>query len=326
MRSSFITVPPRAAFALARARLSLDATVPYGMPSASETSWVRQFAQRAEQQDVPPVPGGRPRRLRRARPHPLGADPTATYYRYCRILRNLGQEEYKGNFRQRRTHQSARRAGCEGRTTLHTYGTNGIPIPPSRPWLVNSGLDASAILRAAARAKVDGAAIVIVSLHWGKEYQHAPTDEQRTLARRLLASPDVDLILGDHVHVVQPFEQINGKWVVYGMGNQIANPIANSEDTHEGLVARFRLTCDAAGHWRAAPSFVPTLVEAGPPIRLVDLPQALARADLPAGTRARYRAALNRTTAAVHSLGSKVPVLDGPLPGTPASAEQLAGP
>ncbi|CNF94172.1 Mur ligase%2C middle region [Mycobacterium tuberculosis] len=208
----------------------------------------------------------------------------------------------------------------------YTYGTNGIPIPPSRPWLVNSGLDAPTILHAAARARADGAAIVIVSLHWGKEYQHAPTDEQRTLARRLLASPDVDLIIGDHAHVVQPFDQINGKWVVYGMGNQIANPIANGQDTHEGLVARFQLTRDAAGRWRAAASFVPTLVEAGPPIRLVDLPHALASAGLPAGTRARYRAALDRTTAAVRSLGSKVPVLDGPLPSSPAPAEQLAGP
>jgi poly-gamma-glutamate synthesis protein (capsule biosynthesis protein) len=125
---------------------------------------------------------------------------------------------------------------------------------------------------------------------------------------------------------VQPFDQINGKWVVYGMGNQIANPIANGQDTHEGLVARFQLTRDAAGRWRAAASFVPTLVEAGPPIRLVDLPHALASADLPAGTRARYRAALDRTTAAVRSLGSKVPVLDGPLPSSPAPAEQLAGP
>ncbi|MEU6747817.1 CapA family protein [Spirillospora sp. NPDC046719] len=208
----------------------------------------------------------------------------------------------------------------------YTYGTNGVPIPAGRPWLVNSGLDAPAILHAAARARAEGAAIVIVSLHWGEEYRHAPTDEQRALARRLLASPDVDLIIGDHVHVVQPFDRINGKWVVYGMGNQIANPAANGEDTHEGLVARFRLTRDAAGRWRAAASFVPTLVEAGPPIRLVDLPRALARDDLPAATRARYRAALDRTTAAVRSLGAKVPVLDGPLEGPPASAEQLAGP
>ncbi|MFA1547990.1 CapA family protein [Actinomadura chokoriensis] len=234
---------------------------------------------------------------------------------------------------------SARGSAEAGRTNLldvrgvkvaqlsYTYGTNGVPIPPGRPWLVNSGLDAPAILHAAARARADGASIVIVSLHWGEEYRHAPTGEQRALARRLLASPDVDLIVGDHVHVVQPFDQFNGKWVVYGMGNQIANPIANEEDTHEGLVARFRLTRDAAGRWQATASFVPTLVEAGPPIRLVDLPRALARADLPAGPRARYRAALDRTTAAVRALGAKVPVLDGPLPtNSPAPAEQLAGP
>jgi len=43
------------------------------------------------------------------------------------------------------------------------------------------------------------------------------------LAKDLLASPDVDLILGDHVHVVQPCEKINGKYVMYGMGNFLSN-------------------------------------------------------------------------------------------------------
>ncbi|HEU5023459.1 MAG TPA: CapA family protein [Spirillospora sp.] len=35
------------------------------------------------------------------------------------------------------------------------------------------------MLHATARARARGAAIVIVSLHWGQEYRHAPTDEQR---------------------------------------------------------------------------------------------------------------------------------------------------
>src|SRR4029450_11916557 len=74
--------------------------------------------------------------------------------------------------------------------------------------------------RAARRA---GARFVVVLLHWGQENQAAPTTSQRELARRLLAAPEVDLILGHHVHVVQPIEQVGGKWVAYRMGNSLSH-------------------------------------------------------------------------------------------------------
>lgn len=179
----------------------------------------------------------------------------------------------------------------------YTYGTNGIPKPGGEPWLVNDGLKPARILADAARAKRQGAEIVMVSLHWGEEYQHAPTGEQRRLAGRLLRSPDVDLILGDHVHVVQPFERLHGKWVAYGMGNQVANPTANTEGTHEGLVARFTFSRDASGRWTAQPSFVPTHVRPGPPVRLEALTAGSSR-----------RGVVERTRRVVGSLGYSVPI------------------
>jgi poly-gamma-glutamate synthesis protein (capsule biosynthesis protein) len=42
------------------------------------------------------------------------------------------------------------------------------------------------------------------------------------VARQLLADPSVDLILGHHVHVVQPARRIEGKWVAFGMGNLLS--------------------------------------------------------------------------------------------------------
>ena len=45
---------------------------------------------------------------------------------------------------------------------------------------------------------------------------------QVAAVRALLASPDIDLVLGHHAHVVQPFEQIAGEWAAYGLGNHIA--------------------------------------------------------------------------------------------------------
>ncbi|MFI6483231.1 CapA family protein [Nonomuraea sp. NPDC050663] len=149
----------------------------------------------------------------------------------------------------------------------YTYGTNGLPLPPRKPWMVNVGLAPRKIAAAAARARREGADVVVVSLHWGEEYRHAPTAEQRRVARALLGSPSVDLVVGHHAHVVQPFERIGDKWVAYGLGNQVANPSAGIAATHEGAIAWFRFERTADG-WRVHPSFAPTKIGAGPPIRL----------------------------------------------------------
>ena len=61
----------------------------------------------------------------------------------------------------------------------YTQMTNGIPLP--HPWSVNLA-GAGRILRDARRARRAGARAVIVNLHWGTGYQHAPDAFQRTLA------------------------------------------------------------------------------------------------------------------------------------------------
>ncbi|WP_242910964.1 CapA family protein [Actinomadura terrae] len=178
----------------------------------------------------------------------------------------------------------------------YTFGTNGIPKPAGKPWIVNDGLNPQKILADAARAKQAGAEIVILSLHWGEEYQHEATPEQRGLARTLMRSPNVDLILGCHAHVVQPYEQINGKWVVYGMGNAVANPTANTQATHEGIVARVTFTRNSQGQWKTQPSFVPTLVTPGT-IRLRTL-----------SSDSGNQATVARTSQIVRSLGYNIPL------------------
>jgi poly-gamma-glutamate capsule biosynthesis protein CapA/YwtB (metallophosphatase superfamily) len=67
------------------------------------------------------------------------------------------------------------------------------------------------MLAEAARARAAGADVVIASVHCCTEYESDPGSTQTAIAGTLLASPDVDLVLGHHAHVVQPFERINGK-------------------------------------------------------------------------------------------------------------------
>lgn len=187
----------------------------------------------------------------------------------------------------------------------YAYGFNGIAVPSDTPWIVNQ-IDTAAILAAARKARAAGAQVVIVSLHWGIEYHHDPTDEQRQIARALLADPAVDLIVGHHAHVTQPFERIGGKWVAYGLGNLLARHDEPRGSTEEGLVARFRFTADTAGHWRVTRAeYVPTYVDlGGGPIRLVDLTAALADPALPADRRGRYERAEHDTDQVVDSLGA----------------------
>ena len=97
-------------------------------------------------------------------------------------------------------------------------------LPAGREWSVDVAdvPDVDRMLAAAARARAAGAEVVVASLHCCVEYDHDPTDAQVAAVHALLASPDIDLVLGHHAHVVQPFEQIDGEWVAYGLGNSIA--------------------------------------------------------------------------------------------------------
>lgn len=101
----------------------------------------------------------------------------------------------------------------------YTYGTNGIPIPEGKEYLVNIYSDEKAkndIEKI--RDKVD---VLLVSMHWGIEYQSEPNEEQKREAE-YLSSLGVDVIIGTHPHVIQPITYINNTLVIYSLGNFIS--------------------------------------------------------------------------------------------------------
>lgn len=65
---------------------------------------------------------------------------------------------------------------------------------------------------------------VIVSMHWGTEYSFEVNETQRNLARQL-AEAGADVIVGNHVHVIEPFEWIGDSVCFYAMGNLISSQI-----------------------------------------------------------------------------------------------------
>ncbi len=129
-----------------------------------------------------------------------------------------------------------------------TFGTNGFPLPTGREWSV-SMWDTPNLLAQARAARRAGADVVVVHLHGGDEYTHLPNAAQTELVERLTRSPDVDLVLGDHAHVVQPITKVHGKWVVYGMGNMVAQQDPARTDTYQGILARFTFTERRSGRF-----------------------------------------------------------------------------
>ncbi|SCG39905.1 CapA family protein [Micromonospora inositola] len=175
-------------------------------------------------------------------------------------------------------------AGVKVAQLSYAFGFNGIPRPEGQDWAANLA-DRSAILAEARRARNLGAEIVILSMHWGTEYQNKPNDDQLQLARGLLASPDIDLIVGHHVHVVQPFEKIGKKWVAYGMGN--LTTYGSEESTQQAVVPQFTFTRAASGRWEVSDVEVhATWMQYQPAARVVDLASAVNDVRAPEDRRA----------------------------------------
>jgi len=186
-----------------------------------------------------------------------------------------------------------------------TYGFN--TGPPEQRWQVNL-LDVDAVLVAAIAARAAGADLVVVAVHAGTEYDTEPNSDQRVAAQTLLASPEIDLVYGHHAHVVQPLQQINGKWVIYGLGNNIASHATPVDATREGLLVRVTFSQDSTGSWTTSDiAWVASLQGPGPPHRWCPLTTGITCVDpaLDAAVLARTTDIVNRygaATAGAHRL------------------------
>ena len=85
-----------------------------------------------------------------------------------------------------------------------------------------------------------GCAAVITVMHAGREYESEPGDYQHQIVRRTIAS-GVDLVIGHHPHIVQGYEILNGKPVVYSLGNCVFGGNTNPRD-HDALAIQTDLS------------------------------------------------------------------------------------
>ena len=96
--------------------------------------------------------------------------------------------------------------------------------------------------------KAEGVEFIIASMHWGEEYNTYIEATQNEIAKKL-NELGVDIILGGHPHVIQPYEIIcnesgHSTFVIYSQGNSLSNQseqeigVAESED---GIMIKFTL-------------------------------------------------------------------------------------
>jgi poly-gamma-glutamate synthesis protein (capsule biosynthesis protein) len=141
----------------------------------------------------------------------------------------------------------------------YTEGTNGIPVPDSRPYLValaDTGRMEKDIARL--REKSD---FLVVSMHWGEEYQHGYNARQARFAA-FLAGQGVDLVLGHHPHVLQTFEYLprpdGGKTLCfYSLGNFISGQ--QRPPTALGALAFIRLARFGGSLYIEQAGIIPTV-------------------------------------------------------------------
>ena len=139
--------------------------------------------------------------------------------------------------------------------TINGYKTiNSNPVSINSENLINTfnynDLDSfyNRIASEISAMKAEGVEFIIASMHWGEEYNTYIEATQNEIAKKL-NELGVDIILGGHPHVIQPYEIIcnesgHSTFIIYSQGNSLSNQseqeigVAESED---GIMIKFTL-------------------------------------------------------------------------------------
>lgn len=78
--------------------------------------------------------------------------------------------------------------------------------------------------------------LVIVSFHWGEEYQDFPSEEQKVFARKIIDA-GANIVMGHHPHHLQPVEEYKNGLILYSLGNLVFDQMW-SEKTRLGALVK----------------------------------------------------------------------------------------
>lgn len=100
----------------------------------------------------------------------------------------------------------------------------------------------------AARLQAD---VVIPYMHWGQEHSESAHARQRALAR-LMIGAGADAVVGTHPHVRQDTEVIDGKPVIYSLGNFVFDGFED-EDNNTGSILWMTVSAHGVTDWQLQP-------------------------------------------------------------------------
>jgi Bacterial capsule synthesis protein PGA_cap len=123
-------------------------------------------------------------------------------------------------------------------------------------------------LREAVAAARQVSDVVIAMPHWGPEDVPNPNWSQRNLAR-VAVEAGADLIVGNHTHVVQAIQEIDGVPVFYGLGNFVFDQTWAS-DHMQGVILRLKFE----GQRYLGYELIPTHVDGDGTVRLAGADEA----------------------------------------------------
>jgi poly-gamma-glutamate synthesis protein (capsule biosynthesis protein) len=142
------------------------------------------------------------------------------------------------------------KAGLKIGWVSHTMSVNFRPLPSGKPWLINitpfhieDDPDLSRILKQIEYCRNEMCELIVVTLHWGLEFEFYPHPEQRKWAQAF-ADAGADIIIGQHPHVIQFSEIMHPKYdlskdvpVIYSQGN--LTPVFSSPAAVLSMLVRF---------------------------------------------------------------------------------------
>ena len=108
----------------------------------------------------------------------------------------------------------------------YTYGLNGYRLPSDKSYMIDLLSNKSKIKKDIKKAKKKSD-FVIVFAHFGTEYRHSPDSSQKKWAK-FFANQGVDMLIGTHPHVIEPYKMVKGKkghkmLTYYSLGNFVSS-------------------------------------------------------------------------------------------------------
>lgn len=125
-------------------------------------------------------------------------------------------------------------------------GFSGVDLDASDKNGCYSVLNEQNVISALNGMIANNADLKIFCFHWGNEYIHKPSMEQRMLACKLIDA-GADLIIGHHPHVIQPYEQYKKGHIFYSLGNFCFDNPFQSRQFSKGMGVTINYNIEAKG-------------------------------------------------------------------------------